>query len=82
MTTIDTRIAGIPCQAYVTHCYIQAPHRGSAHTCHSDMDYYGYSEIEFEVLDRRGRPAPWLAKKLTSDDDERIQSEIIEHLGH
>ena len=43
----------------------------------SDVDYYGYSEIEFEVLDRRGRHAPWLERKL---DDAAI-AEIEEAIG-
>ena len=41
-------------------------------------DYYGYADIEFTVCDRRGRPAPWLANKLTDADVRRIESEILE----
>lgn len=82
MSHIETRVAGIPCIAKVTHYFCKPPHRGSPHTCDSDLDFYGYSEIEFEVLDQRGRPAPWLAKKLTSQDAQRIEQEIIEQLEH
>lgn len=32
-------------------------------------------DIEYQILDRRGRPAPWLAKKLTQDDDIRLMDE-------
>ena len=46
--------------------------------CDSDQDCYGYAEIEFTVLDRRGREAPWLTRKLTPDDVERIETEILE----
>jgi hypothetical protein len=42
----------------------------------SDWDYHGYSESEWEVCDRRGRPAPWLAKKLTDEDEAEIEKEI------
>jgi hypothetical protein len=42
------------------------------------MDYYGYSESEWDVLDRRGRPAAWLERKLTDDDRQRIEQEIAE----
>lgn len=52
----DHRIAGIPCQIGVTHFFRQAPWKGSAHTAPSDMDYYGYTEMEYDILDRRGRP--------------------------
>ncbi len=77
---IETRVSGIPCIAKVTHFFRQAPHRGSAHTCDSDMDYYGYTECEFEILDRRGRPAAWLERKVTDDDRQRIEQEITEQL--
>ena len=77
---IETRVAGIPCIARVTHYFRKAPHRGSAHTCDSDMDYYGYTECEFDILDRRGRPAPWLERKASDEDRERIEQEITEQL--
>ncbi len=81
MSEISTRVAGIPCIARVTHFYRQAPWRGSAHTCDSDLDYYGYTECEFDILDRRGRPAPWLERKATDQDRDRITEEIINQLG-
>ena len=81
MSEIETRVAGIPCIARVTHFFQQAPHRGSPHTCDSDLDYYGYAECEFDILDRRGRPAPWLERKATDQDRERITEEIINQLG-
>jgi hypothetical protein len=69
---IETRVAGIPCIVGVTHFESVA---GDSRA-DSDWDYYGYTEAEFEVLDRRGRPAPWLAKKLSSSDESRIEKEI------
>jgi len=33
------------------------------------------------VCDRRGRPAPWLEKKLTSKDERRIEQEIAKHMS-
>lgn len=71
---IKTTIAGIPCLIGVTHYECV---RGSYnYNAASDLDYYGYTEAEWEVLDRRGRAAPWLAKKLTSSDAGRIEREI------
>lgn len=71
---IETRVAGIPCIIGVTHFESQ---KGSySYHAASDLDYYGYTEAEWEVLDRRGRAAPWLAKKLTSSDAGRIEREI------
>jgi hypothetical protein len=81
MTEISTRVAGIPCIARVTHFYRQRPWRGCASTCPSDMDWYGYTECEFDILDRRGRPAPWLERKATDADRERITEEIENQLG-
>ena len=40
------------------------------------MDYYGYEEIEFSVLDRKGYPAAWLERKLGPRERERITDEI------
>lgn len=78
----DTRIAGIPCQIGVTYFHNQPPWRGSAHTCDSDMDYCGYNELEYDVLDRRGRPAAWLERKLTDDIKSEIDQETLQLLGH
>lgn len=71
-----TTIAGIPCQIVVTHA-IKQP--GSySYNAPSDWDYYGYSEFEFDVYDRKGYPAPWLQNKMTSDDEARIEQEYWE----
>jgi len=75
---IETTISGIPCQVEADSILIVPPWKGSAHNCPSDLDYYGYSEIEFTVYDRKGYKAAWLEKKLTSDDIERIELEILE----
>ena len=77
---IETRVSGIPCIARVTHFFRQAPHRGGAHTAASDMDYYGFTECEFEILDRRGKLAAWLERKITDEDRQRIEQEITEYL--
>jgi hypothetical protein len=76
ITEIESRVAGIPCLIGVTEF---SSVRGSySYNAASDMDYYGYSESEWDVLDRRGRPAAWLERKLTDDDRQRIEQEIAE----
>ncbi|TCT21189.1 hypothetical protein [Thiobaca trueperi] len=76
--TIPARIAGIPCLIGV-ESYTHAPSfRGSPWKCDSADDYWGWTEAEWEVLDQRGRPAPWLQRKISQKDEDAI-SEMIDH---
>ena len=79
ITEIETRIAGIPCIVGVTH--FESVRGSFSYHAASDWDYHGYVECEFTVCDRRGRPAPWLERKLTSKDESRIESEIAEYFA-
>ncbi len=73
---IESRVAGIPCLIGVSH--FDSVRGSYSYNAPSDMDYYGYTESEWDVLDRRGRPAAWLERKLTDDDRQRIEQEIAE----
>lgn len=70
-TIIHTRVAGIPCQLRVTYWEAvttatwYAPAEGGA--------------MDWEVLDCRGRPAPWLARKLDAADCQRLELEINQY---
>jgi len=76
LAEIESTVAGIPCLIGVTEF---SSVRGSySYNAPSDMDYYGYSESAWDVLDRRGRPAAWLERKLTDADRSRIEREIEE----
>jgi hypothetical protein len=71
-----SQIQGIPCLIDVTRCHVV---KGSFnYNAPSDLDYYGYHEIEFEVLDRKGYKASWLERKMTEDDIEKIEAQILE----
>lgn len=72
---IDTRVAGIPCLIGVVEFSYSEPDRSAD----NPYDYYGGAEMAWEVLDRRGRKAPWLERKLTDADRERIEQEIMEY---
>ena len=72
------RIAGVPCLIGVTGYLYQPPCKGHPSTCASDWDYYGYEEFEWEILDRRGKPAPWLDRKLTQADRAEITRALLE----
>lgn len=67
-------IAGIPCQIRVTD---YAPGIPTCWDCPmEDADPPEDSIFEFEVLDRRGYAASWLAAKLTEGDRLRIEEEF------
>ena len=72
---MDSYISGIPCWIEVDRVFVQKPNS----MADNPDDYYGYSEVEFTVCDRRGRPAPWLERKMTHKDTQRIELEILEH---
>jgi len=72
LTVFDSRVAGIPCQIGVLDYKRHAPI--DVRLAHSDLEAYGYTEADYVILDRKGRPAPWLQRKLS--DDSSILSEI------
>lgn len=71
----DAFVDGIPCCVGVTH-YLRVQGSGNWNAP-SDLDYHGYTELEFDVLDRRGRPAPWLERKLTSRSREVLEQHVL-----
>jgi len=76
---IESYVAGIPCIIGVVD-YTCVKGSYSYHAA-SDWDYHGYTESEWEVCDRRGRPAPWLARKLTDKIEREIEKEIAEYFN-
>ena len=71
-----SNVCGIPCIIRVDRYFKQRAWRGSVHSCPSDLDYYGYEEIKYSVLDRKGYPAAWLERKLGPREHSRITEEI------
>ena len=63
---IETRIAGIPCLIGVTSYGRPAYTAGAPENCDPG------DCAEYDVLDMRGRPAPWLVQKMKMADDTRI----------
>ena len=77
---MNTRISGIPCQVLITCYYPARPAR-----LHGHPDRYAPGEpdeLSFQVLDRRGRPAPWLEEKLGEQGRRRIEDELRAYLKH
>ena len=65
---VELTVCGIPCQAVILSFLKVPAWTGPASTCPSDLDYYGYEEIEYVLLDRKGYKADWLAKKIPSTE--------------
>ena len=70
----STRIHGIPCQVMITqYKNIAGSYNRRAS---SAMKYYGYTDIQYVILDRKGYRADWLRNKMDGDDENRIEDEI------
>jgi len=79
MNDLQTDIQGIPALIRV-NTFKQV--RGSFHPdAASDLDYLGYTEMDYEVLDRKGYLAPWLERKIDEHDEERIETMIHNKYG-
>ena len=70
LTVLDyTFNDGLPCKIGIIYYNKVNPNPS---TWDSDWDYYGYTECEWELLDRKGYRAKWMDYKLT----EKIEGEI------
>ena len=72
-----TQIAGIPCtigEIEVIGEYVPARIHADPDDCYEAQ----YPEVMYVIQDRRGRPAPWLERKMTDKDRRRIESEVLE----
>ena len=74
---VKATVCGIPCAVIVTHFIQVPPWPGDAHTAPSDLDYYGYTEVEWELYDRKGYRAEWLEKKMTSKDRTELEMFLL-----
>jgi hypothetical protein len=74
--TFDHRVAGMPCKVEILSIdgdYVPAKTNADPDSCYPAE----YPEIEWQLLDRRGRPAPWLEAKLTSTEREEIEHQCF-----
>lgn len=79
MVEFDYRVAGIPCiiRILAWEPYVPEYLGGPPEKCYEAEGGYG----DFEVLDSKGKKAPWLEKKVTPEiraDIERQMFEIME----
>ena len=78
MNEFESTCCGIPCIIRVTSWEGYVPARLSGHPDNWAPAEGG--EGDWEILDSKGRPAPWLERKMTSDDQSRITQEVFEHM--
>lgn len=73
---IESRVAGIPCLIGVIdwEAYVPAYTSGPPDRCYPSEGGCG----SWDVLDRRGRKAAWLERKLTAADERRIEQEVFD----
>lgn len=74
---IEHRVCGIPCLIGVLS-YDSV--KGSfSYNAASDLDYHGYSDSDWEILDRKGYRAKWLDAKMDSDEIAMVEERINEY---
>lgn len=72
-------IKGIPCFIEVLRFKVV---KGSfSYNAPSDMDYYGYTESEWYITDRKGYRAGWLEAKMDDTDRAEVESIIASELA-
>jgi len=80
MNEFETTCCGIPCLVRVTHWdpYVPAFISGPPEDCYPAEGGCG----DWQVLDRRGRPAPWLERKLALDrrEERRLVREVFDFM--
>jgi len=76
---VDFCLAGIPCKIGVID-YSSVKGSYSYHAP-SDVDYYGYTECEWDLLDRKGYRAKWLEYKLDDDATSDIEQAIAKAMS-
>lgn len=78
MTEIESTVCGIPCIIKVTDWEPYRPAVLHADPARSYPEEGGSGD--WEILDRKGRPAPWLERKLTPNERVRIEHDIFDHM--
>jgi hypothetical protein len=67
---METRICGIPCIIGVTYYNRDE----GSWDCPPDSD------VEYEVLDRKGYPAAWLERKMSPKDETKLYEQVMQYM--
>ena len=78
MTELEATVCGIPCKICIKHWepYRPAVLRADPGDCHPPEGGYG----DWEILDRKGRPAAWLESKMDLQERARIEQTVFNHM--
>lgn len=78
MSDLHTYICGIPCIVRINHWepFIEGRYTGPYENSYPSEGGYG----EYEILDRRGRRAEWLANKMSMSDEDKLQEEVFKFM--
>jgi len=79
ISEIPFTIEGIPCIIAVTYFHHTKPRPNCTS---SDIDFYGETEIEYTITDRKDYIAKWLSKKITPAIDMEIINLIKDTLAN
>jgi hypothetical protein len=77
----ETRVAGIPCQCHVFSYDLPRPETVTGPGM-GDALPPEPAEITFALLDRKGYPAPWLERKLDTEEVDRLAREYLQYINH
>lgn len=76
---LNVVVAGIPALVFVERLVRV---KGSfSRDAPSDLDFYGYVDLEYYLYDRKGYRAEWLERKLSESDLEEIESRVFRKGG-
>jgi hypothetical protein len=71
--TIACKVSGIPCQAeLISYAPFRDGRRGHIDNWLPDDP----AEVEFQILDRKGRYAEWLERKMTEEERWKIEEAL------
>jgi len=78
MSEFETRVCGIPCIVRVLSWepFVPASVSGPPEHCYPAEGGCG----EWEILDARGRPAPWLEKKMLDADVQEVEAFLFDQM--
>lgn len=78
MMEFSTTVCGIPCVVRVTYWdpYDPGYTSGPPERCYPAEGGDG----EWEILDRNGRPAPWLENKMTERDKQILARKVFNYM--